>query len=321
VFDGLTKDINHWLSRGAKKVLLRHGVGIKNIERAIDHPNHRLYQLFHGSLLQRLFWRYLLPWHLIRPDLMMATSPDHAAQGQLYYGVDTERVVITGFPRNDRLLSPPGPSEDKCIRALSAESKRRQLPMYLYLPTFRDDASRFEFPLAELEQMASRLGIMLLLKLHFVDDQRNKTFVPAHDSHLRILESSVDPNTLFQLAAGLISDYSSVVFDFILTGKPVIYFVPDLDDYLRHSRSFYYDFDDVTPGPKTRSVDELEAALRVVMSHGLGEWQSRYEAILSRFHTYRDARSSERALQAISGRFLPSVTDGTSRALTESTIE
>ena len=49
VFDGLTRDVNHWLSRGAKRVLLRHGVGIKVIERAIKTPGHRLYQLFHGS--------------------------------------------------------------------------------------------------------------------------------------------------------------------------------------------------------------------------------------------------------------------------------
>ena len=61
VFDGLTKDVNHWLSRGAKRVLLRHGVGIKKVERAIEQPEHRLYKLFHGSPMQKLVWGYLLP--------------------------------------------------------------------------------------------------------------------------------------------------------------------------------------------------------------------------------------------------------------------
>jgi len=104
VFDGLTKDINHWLSRGARRILLRHGVGIKKVERAIEHPAHRLYKLFHGSARQRLVWSYLLPWHLVRPDLVVATSPDHVQQAQDYYGVSAEKVAITGFPRNDRLL-------------------------------------------------------------------------------------------------------------------------------------------------------------------------------------------------------------------------
>jgi CDP-glycerol glycerophosphotransferase (TagB/SpsB family) len=321
VFDGLTKDINHWLSRGAKRVLLRHGVGIKNIERAIEHPNHRLYQLFHGSPVQRLFWSYLLPWHRVHPDLIIATSPDHAVQGQLYFGVGAERVAITGFPRNDRLLATPVTSIDERIHALSVELKRRQLPAFLYLPTFRDDDSQFEFSLAELEQMAARLGIVLLVKLHFVDAQRNKIFVPAQNSHLRILDPSIDPNELFELAAGLISDYSSVVFDFILTGKPVIHFVPDLEQYLSHSRSFYYDFESITPGPRTKSVEELERTVRLMMNQGLGEWEPRYEEILSKFHTYRDAGSCERTCQAIVGRFLPCDPGLTSSVLTESTVE
>jgi len=109
IFDGLTKDINHWLSRGAKKILLRHGIGIKKVERAIEHSEHRLFKLFHGSLMQRFIWGYLLPWHLVRPDLMIATSPDHDRQGRLYYGIGADSVVITGFPRNDRLLQAETP--------------------------------------------------------------------------------------------------------------------------------------------------------------------------------------------------------------------
>ncbi|MBT8442600.1 MAG: CDP-glycerol glycerophosphotransferase family protein [Gammaproteobacteria bacterium] len=318
VFDGLTKDVNHWLTRGAKKVLLRHGVGIKKVERAIEHPGHRLYQLFHGSLWQRAFWGYLLPWHLVRPDLMIATSPEHAAQGHAYYDVDESRIVITGFPRNDILLSAGAKDIDERIRPLIAEARRRELPVFLYMPTFRDDDSRFDFPLAELEQMAARHGIMLFVKLHFVDGLRQKSFVPDPAGNLRLLDPAIDASEVFPAAAGLISDYSSVVFDFVLTEKPVIFFVPDIDEYLRHSRSFYYDFEEITPGPKAKSLDELETAIAAAVRDGLGEWTERYDTVLSRLHTYRDAGASERTYQAIIERFLPSVTGSTAGRLTKS---
>jgi len=308
VFDGLTKDINHWLSRGAKRVLLRHGVGIKKIERAIEHREHRLYKLFHGSPLQRLIWSYLLPWHLVRPNLMIATSPDHVRQAQDYYGVDADQVVITGFPRNDQLLQATNDGHDGPERTVIDDLSRRGLPVFLYLPTFRDAESRFDFPLEALDQMASRLGIVLLVKLHFVDGLRNRSFASGADNSLVLVNAAIDPNRLFDAVDGLISDYSSVTFDFLLTEKPVVFFVPDLADYLQHSRSFYFDFDEVMPGPKPKNVNELEAALRSVIDNGKGEWQDKYQEVLDRFHTYRDARGSERTYREMVSRFLPPAT-------------
>ncbi len=306
VFDGLTKDVNFWLSRGARKVLLRHGIGIKKVERAIEHPEHRLYQLFHGSLPQKMLWSYLLPWHRVRPDLMIAASPAHLHQGREFYGVNADRIVITGFPRNDHLLRAtnndiPGPEQ-----RILADLSRRGLPAFLYLPTFRDVDSGFEFPFAELDRMAARLGIVLLAKLHFVDGLRNHSFVSSAGNNLLPVDAAIDPNRLFCAVNGLISDYSSVTYDFLLTGKPVVFFVPDLAAYVQRSRSFYYDYDEVTPGPKAGNVNELEVALQSVIDNGIGEWQDRYRAVLNRFHTFRDAQASARTCREIVTRFLPS---------------
>ena len=310
VYDGLTKDINHWLSRGARRVLLRHGVGIKKVERAIEQPGHRLYQLFHGTAIQKLFWGYLLPWHLVRPDMTIATSPDHAVQGQTYYDITAERVAITGFPRVDRLLTPgdapEGSKEREVIETINALDNR---PVYLYLPTFRDAQAAFEFPLEEMQAAAARLGVTILVKLHFVDRSKHRSFETGKNGNLVLIDAKIDPHLLFSAVDGLISDYSSVTFDFVLTGKPIVFFVPDLDDYLQHSRSFYYEFNDVTPGPKLRNVTELEAALRDVGNTGIGRWREKYESVLDRFHTFRDAGSSERTYREIMTRFVPAAAD------------
>jgi CDP-glycerol glycerophosphotransferase (TagB/SpsB family) len=304
VFDGLTRDINHWLSRGAKRILLRHGVGIKVIERAINTPTHRLYKLFHGSNLQRLTWHYLLPWHAVIPDFAIATSEVHLQQGALYFGMSSRSLAVTGFPRNDQLLG--APSRDATVPDLAwIEAARAEgHPVFLYLPTFRDDAARFTVPWQELDAAADRAGVRLIVKLHVVDANRGVGSAVGKMRHLRLADSGIDCNSLFRFVDGLISDYSSATFDFILTRKPIIFFVPDLDDYLRHSRSFYFDFADVTPGPKTKTVEALEQAMRHAAKEGVDEWRAKYEAVLDQFHMFRDARACERTYHEIRRRFL-----------------
>jgi len=304
VFDGLTRDVNHWLSRGAKCVLLRHGVGIKVIERAIKTPKHRLYKLFHGNILQRLFWRYLLPWHAISPDFSIATSETHLLQGALYFGMRPEELAITGFPRNDQLLEPTAANANGPDRAWIEAAQREGKPVFLYLPTFRDDVARFSVPWQELDALAGRAGVRLLVKLHLVDANRGLGNSVGETRHLRLADPGVDCNSLFQGVDGLISDYSSATFDFILTRKPVIFFVPDLDDYLSHSRSFYFNYADVTPGPKVKTPEALERVLCEAVKQGIGEWREQYEAVLDQFHVFRDARARERTYHEIRRRFL-----------------
>ncbi len=304
VFDGLTRDVNHWLSRGAKRILLRHGVGIKDIERGIKTPKHRLYQLFHGNVLQRLLWNYVLPWHAVTPDFAIATSETHMLQGALYYGMQSQAMAITGFPRNDQLLEAAPHYADSPDHAWIEAARRERQPVFLYLPTFRDDAARFLIPWQELDALAGRAGIRLLVKLHLVDANRGNGSAVGQTRHLRLADSTIDCNSLFQAVDGLISDYSSATFDFILTRKPVIFFVPDLDDYLSHSRSFYFNYADVTPGPKVKTTEALEQALRQAAMHGIGEWREQYEAVLDQFHVFRDACARERTYHEIRRRFL-----------------
>lgn len=293
VFDGLTKDINHWTSRGAQRVLLRHGVGIKKVERAIDSTGHHLYKLFHGNLFERLFWRCLIPWHTVQPDLIIATSAGHAKQAEAYYEVGPERIVITGFPRNDQLHRDMSDDVDTEVLQWLDESRDAGIPVVLFLPTFRDDQSSLPFSWHELNEIARRIDVRILLKLHFVDDRRGLARDLRDQSNVRLADASVIPASLFHRVDALVSDYSSVIYDFMLTRKPVVFFVPDYEQY-SSGRGFYYDYDTVTPGPKVQDMSELETALREVVEHGHGDWAAEYERVLDKFHTFKDAGSCER---------------------------
>jgi CDP-glycerol glycerophosphotransferase (TagB/SpsB family) len=114
-----------------------------------------------------------------------------------------------------------------------------------------------------------------------------------------LVDPKIDAKEIFPVAAGLISDYSSVVFDYMLTEKPVIFFVPDLDEYLQNSRNFCYAFDEVTPGPKARTLGALEGAIVAARDDNQEEWREHYESVLKLFHTYKDSRSGQRAYEAI----------------------
>lgn len=298
VFSGLTKDVNHWLSRGACRVLLRHGVGVKKIERAIDTPSHRLFKLFHGNPLERFFWTCLLPWHTVRPDFAIATSAEHARQGELFFGIPAEAIAITGFPRNDELLAGGTPALPPDASAWLAEARALRRPVFLYLPTFRDDGARLAFDWAELDAAAVKAGVRLLVKLHFVDARRGLDRDRKAHSNLLVADSSLDPNVLFPAVDGLVSDFSSVVYDFLLTRKPVVFFVPDYAEYLK-SRSLYFDFEEVTPGAKARTLAELSPALAEAAREGRGRWTAQYEEVLARFHVYRDGGACGRVYREI----------------------
>ena len=298
VFDGYTKDVNHWLSKGATRVLLRHGVGMKRIDRGIDVPSHRLYKLFRGRWWQRIFWRIVLPWHAVRPDVVLATSEEHATQAVEYFGVPRDRVAITGFPRHDVLFARTNGvgSIPPVVQSIRAESA----PTLLYMPTFRDGFARSNFDYAGLDKAATTAGVVVYVKLHFVDAERgtDDNDGQAQRLSIRLIDPAVDPTTLYPEVDGLITDFSSAAFDFMLLQKPIIYFIPDYDRFLS-LRSLYYPFDDVTPGPKCRTLEELATAMATTTRVGIGEHEAHYQRLLDRFYTHRDGGSSERAYTAI----------------------
>ncbi len=134
----------------------------------------------------------------------------------------------------------------------------------LYCPTFRDRARRLETPYdlpMDLEQMRRALGddVHLLLRTHYLDSYKlSARFAPFATDVSR----HHDVTELMLLADVLVTDYSSVMFDFANTGKPMVFFTYDYEDYVRDERGTYIDLPDVAPGPVVMTTDELIAALR-----------------------------------------------------------
>jgi CDP-glycerol glycerophosphotransferase len=171
-------------------------------------------------------------------------------------------LLETGLPRTDVLT---GSGRD----ALARDVKRRLgLPEHkraiLYAPTYRDQlGARSGYrlgPLLDLAALSSALGEddVLLFRRH----RRVVGALPAAAEGILDVSDFPDATELLLAVDVLITDYSSAVFDFALTGRPVVFFTPDLETYRDDVRGFSIDFEREAPGPLLRSTDEVVDALR-----------------------------------------------------------
>jgi CDP-glycerol glycerophosphotransferase (TagB/SpsB family) len=300
LFDSFSKDINFWPSRGASKINLWSGVPLKVFERDIRTPGNRYYRLFHGSLLERWMFGFMMPWHLDRPDLIIATSPETAHITQRAFDLPESSVVVTGFPRNDILF----------VRPDGAAALERQWPqtvkdavaagrrVFLYLPTYRDSGKPFlNVDWASVDRLMRDMNSMFLFKLH-PDDQG--AFEEELD-HVVELPQGIDIYTMLAQADVLISDYSSIIFDYMLLDRPIVYYLPDLEEFKASSRSLNFDPLEIAAGPVCMNGEELLRAIEGIASgtDGSAEQNARWSEIRQRFNTFADGKSSQRVLDTI----------------------
>jgi CDP-glycerol glycerophosphotransferase len=103
-----------------------------------------------------------------------------------------------------------------------------------------------------------------------------------------------DVTPLLQIADAVITDYSSLMFDYALLNRPMIFHVPDYDDYVGSSRGSYFDLAEVAPGPLTRTPDALFAEL-ADLDHLKDRYAEQHRAFVARFCEY-DTGSAAKAV-------------------------
>jgi len=302
IFDCFPKDTNYWLSRGAKRVNLWSGVPLKVFERDIDNRSSRYYRLFHGNIIERSFYGLMMPWHITRPDLAIATSDETAHKVSKAFGLQDSQVFVTGLPRNDAIFDLPHQEAQQVDKAMQlyGEAVSGDETVFLYLPTFRDDGTQFiDFDWDELNDNLGRKGAKLFFKSHPEDRNRYSADFP----NIIQLTQEAEVSSLLPGADVLISDYSSVIFDFMLLGRPIIYYIPDLLKFETGCRSFNFHPREVAVGSVCESFDELLDALDQIAGGASSIASARRDEVMERMHTYCDARSSERVLDIIVNRF------------------
>lgn len=115
-----------------------------------------------------------------------------------------------------------------------------------------------------------------------------------------ILDVSIYPDIqeLYLVADMLITDYSSAMFDFAVTGKPMLFYTYDLERYRDEVRGFNFDFEAEAPGPLLRTTEEVVEAVRDI-DEVHTKYRRLYDAFTARFCPLEDGGAAARAVDRI----------------------
>jgi len=281
----------------------------------------RIVQLWHGIPLKRIGWdaelpdlplavRLCLGYLQRRVSQLVLTASELAGPFASGLRVDRDAHAVAGYPRTDALRrSIPG--ETVGVDARVADRLDRAAtdgPLLFYLPTYRgSDQHGFERHL-DLDALASFLDDH---DAHMAVKPHPKESVNLDGSSSRIVEISPakDVYPLLRRADALVTDYSSVAFDFLRADRPIVFYPYDRERYER-TRGFYLDYDAVTPGPVAETfgglidalgdvLDDLDAPARTDEDPAADRWRGERAAVRDRLFDHPGGEHAERTYRVV----------------------
>ncbi|MCC6623219.1 MAG: CDP-glycerol glycerophosphotransferase family protein [Deltaproteobacteria bacterium] len=260
VFNNRPNDIHFFASGRARTLNLWHGVGLKGLGFNSTSPKSR--RDFNPKSLYR---RLVRPWLYARPTWFGSTAPLMSEHFATAFRIPKERCLEVGYTRSDHFfLDRPAlmrhleRTEPDDVVAF-ARSLERYDKVILYMPTYRDSREDFlassGIDYERLDAAMRAQNALFIFKLH--PWTRAALPDPARFANLRFAPKASDVYPYLPLAHLLVTDYSSVYFDFLLLDRPVVLFAFDEERYKANERDLILDFDTYMPGPRARTFDAL----------------------------------------------------------------
>ena len=231
-------------------------------------------------------------------------STEHLADAFGVAPEDRPRVVLeAGYPRNDVLaqIRLTGDAELPALlrEKLGIPAGKKAL---LYAPTWRDDSFEdgvgytFDY-LLDFDAMRAVLGDewVVLFRPHYYIE--NAFDFEKYEGFVINVARVGDINDLYLAADALVTDYSSVMFDYANLRRPILLFVPDLDHYRDDVRGFYFDIREV-PGPLCADTASLIAEIGRLGEYG-GRYGEAYGRFVARFCPLDDGLASQRVIARV----------------------
>ncbi len=209
------------------------------------------------------------------------------------------KLIELGYPRNVFLFKY---TEEDVARIKASLRLPTDKKIILYAPTFRDKTYEygkgFEYQVAlDMERLQKRFGdtAVVLLRAHYF---ANMEFdAEKFRGFLYDVSDYGDINHLYVISDLLMTDYSSVMFDYSILRRPMIFFMYDIEEYRGQLRDFYIE-PDILPGPIVTTQDEVEVEIEKALTKPF-VCDERYEAFCKKFTYLDDADAAKRVLAAI----------------------
>ena len=258
-------DINLWTSCNTIKFNLWHGVPLKDIE--FNVKNGSSVGVYNSrNIISRIFALYIF----IRPDFLLVTGKSQRDYFSKAFRLkDQSKIKAFGYPRCDlffleknELVNHIQKYESK-LESIITELKGFE-KTYIYMPTWRDydffEESKFDF--FKLNDTLQKSCSCFLLKLH--PATKINLFEIKKFSNIKLLANDIDVYPLLPYTDCLITDYSSIYFDYLLLkGKEIKLFPFDKDKYKDEDRGFLDEYDNFMLSSKYYNFDKLLKSLSI----------------------------------------------------------
>ncbi|MFQ3792177.1 glycosyltransferase [Staphylococcus nepalensis] len=210
--------------------------------------------------------------------------------------LNDDAILEIGYPRIDATLKA---QSETVIQKLKKQGlKMTNAPILLCSPTWRGHTvSTPEDNIEEMEEMIEVLNkktdYQVLLKVHpfiYRKAEGNKKLKKY------LVNDTFDTNELLSIVDLLVTDYSSIFFDYLVTNKPIIFYTPDYEDY-EENRGFYLPVDSL-PGPSVHSIETLVDTVNH-QQNILTQYNDNYRAYQQKFANYDDGHVTERVVNKV----------------------
>jgi CDP-glycerol glycerophosphotransferase len=260
---------------------------------------HKIIQLWHGIPLKRIGKLFPGEQFWDTETSKYAATICSAPLDQIFMTdafSPTPNVWITGLPRNDLISKPelrlPIDYQNLLVLLRKRISGRKFI---LYAPTWRESNSGL-YPFSEqeldilnnfLRQENAVMGIRAHANRRPSDDLRGDELYRT----IFFINEFPDVNAILRIVDVLITDYSSIYIDFLLTGRPILNFTYDIDSYV-NERGFLYELDDAMPNTPFRTFDEFLIRIDAALN-GRELNLLKYKKVTSLFHSHTNHSSIE----------------------------
>lgn len=209
-------------------------------------------------------------------------------------------VIEQGYPRNDKLFHADEADKLAIKKALGIENVHKKI--IFYAPTWRDNqhdsAIGYTYKTeVDFDKLQEALGAeyIILFRAHYL--VANSFDFEKYSGFVYDVSSYDDINDLYIVSDLLITDYSSVFFDYANLRRPMLFYMYDFDSYKNEMRDFYFDIDEL-PGPIVKDEDSLIEAIRGLDRYMLA-YGEKYIAFHNKFNYLDDGHASARVVDAV----------------------
>jgi CDP-glycerol glycerophosphotransferase (TagB/SpsB family) len=280
----LNDDFKNQLMGGVISYNTWHGVGLKKVWG--ENKKTFTYKVIHDSNpIRRFFGMLVVKTNMGKKNYVVSTSKRVSSYYPSTFVVKKENVLELGQVRNDIFFKET--DEDQLIPEWYRKNK-----VILYMPTHRNKGKLDKdinevLDFEKINQLCHDLGCKFVIKMHLY----SSGYVPKEFEHIvDISKELYDPQFLLKYADMLITDYSSCYTDYLMLDRPVIFYCYDLSEYLSTSNEMYYNYFEVTPGPKVKTMDELIESIKDGFAHHHETYKKERERVLNIFYSIDNQR-------------------------------